>query len=356
MSRGSLVGRYVVAAMLAVLVGAACSQNATQQTPTAGSAATLGPTATQGPTATLSPTATQGPTATPTSAGPTAPAPPTNLTASDVTLTNMGPCTAEDSQSDGCISLKWAPPAGHVDGYRIYMGEIGGTYIGGPGPSGWYVCPQNGSLATAVASIPAGKASYYLPILGEHGPACVALTAYNAAGESPWDIAMVGSDDVTSLSATWTTYKGNGFSVDFPGGYQTTSLATSLAGGYEYMQSGACLPIGSEADPQLIFAVQRITFVATTPPNTGADLASFLEKTLSYYAPYSVSDPSGAQIAKITVAGHAGFSFTWTKGDSIEKGEVFLVGGKVYGVVAGGATGSANLATVSKFLDSFRFV
>jgi hypothetical protein len=279
-----------------------------------------------------------------------------NLTASDVTLTNMAPCTAEDSQSDGCISLSWTPPAGPVDGYRVFMGEIGGTYIGGPGPSGWYVCPQNGSLATPVATIPAGKASYYLPILGEHGPACVALTAYNAAGESPWDIALVGSDDVTSLSSTWTTFKGDGFSVDFPGDYQTTTLATSLADGYEYTQSGACMPIGSESDPRLIFAVEHITFVGKTPPNSGPELASFLKRTLAFYAPYSVSDPAVSGIADITVAGHAGFSFTLTKGSGVEKGEVFLVGGQVYGVVAGGATESANLATVTKFLDSFRFV
>jgi len=278
------------------------------------------------------------------------------MTASDVTLTNMAPCTAEDSQSDGCISLKWTPPAGQVDGYRIYMGEIGGAYIGGPGPSGWYVCPQNGSLATAVASIPAGKASYYLPILGEHGPACVAVAAYNVAGESPWDIAMVGFDEVTSLSATWTTYKGDGVSVDFPGDYQTTSLATSLADGYEYMEASASLPIGSEPDPQLIFAVEHITFVGKAPPNSGPELASFIQKTLAFYGPYSVSDPSVSDIAGITVAGHTGFSFTLTKGSGVEKGEVFLVGGQVYGVVAGGATGSANLATVTKFLDSFRFV
>jgi hypothetical protein len=273
-----------------------------------------------------------------------------------VTLTNMAPCTAEDSQSDGCLSLSWTPPAGQVDGYRIYMSEIGGAFIGAPGPSGWYVCPQNGSLATPFATIPAGKASYYLPILGEHGPACVALTAYNAAGESPWDIAMVGSDDVTSLSSTWTTFKGDGFSVDFPGDYQSTTLATSLADGYEYMQSGACMPIGSESDPQLMFAVERITFVGKTPPNSGPGLASFIQKTLAFYSPYSISDPSVSDIAGITVASHAGFSFTLTKGSSVEKGEVFLAGGTVYGVVAGGAAGSSNLATVTEFLSSFRFV
>jgi hypothetical protein len=218
------------------------------------------------------------------------------------------------------------------------------------------VCPQNGSLATAVASIPAGKASYDLPILGEHGPACVALTAYNVAGESPWDIAMVGSEDATSLSSTWTTYKGAGFSVDFPGDYQTTSLATSMADGYEYTQTGACMSIGSESDPRLIFAVEQITFVGKTPPNAGPELASFIQKTIAFYAPYSVGDPAVSDIAGITVAGHAGFSFTLTQGSSVEKGEVFLAGGQVYGVVAGGAKGTANLATLTKFLGSFRFV
>jgi hypothetical protein len=267
----------------------------------------------------------------------------------------MAPCTAEDSQSDGCLSLSWTPPAGQVDGYRVYVGELGGAYVGGPGPSGWYVCPQNGSLATSIATIPAGKTTYYVPYLGEHGPSCVALTAYNAAGESPWDIAMVGSDEVESLSATWKTFKGDGFSVDFPGDSQTTTLATSLADGYEYMQSGACLPIGSESDPQLILAVESITFVGKTPPNSGPELASFLKRTLAYYAPYSISDPSVSDIAAITVSGHAGFSFTLKKGGSVEKGEAFLVGGKVYGVVAGGAAGSSNLATVTKFVGSFRF-
>ncbi|MGD0122008.1 MAG: hypothetical protein ABSC46_05565 [Candidatus Limnocylindrales bacterium] len=344
MPRSSLVGRCAVVAVLAVLGGAACSQNGAQQTSPAGSVATLGP------------AATQGSTATPTSAGLAAPAAPANLTANDVSLTNSAPCTAEDSESDGCLSLNWTPPAGQVDGYRVYIGEVGGAYIDGPGPSGWYVCPENGSLAIPVATIPGGKASYYVPYLGEHGPSCVALSAYNAAGESPWDIVMVGSDDeVASLSATWTTYKGDGFSVDFPGDTSgSVSLAASVADGYEYMETNASRTIGSETNPQLVFAVDHITFVGKTPPNSGPDLVAFFEKTLAYYEPYSIGDPTVSNIASITVAGHAGFSFTLTKGGSIEKGEIFLFGSQAFGVVAGGAAGSANLASVAKFLESFR--
>ena len=93
-----------------------------------------------------------------------------------------------------------------------------------------------------------------------------------------------------------------------------------------------------------------------TPADSGPDLASFLERTLAYYAPYSISDPSVSDIAAIKVSGHSGFSFTLKKGSSVEKGEAFLVGGKVYGVVAGGAAGSLNLATLTKFVGSFRFV
>lgn len=349
---GHVLASLAIAALLAGCGGGSSGQAATPTTTAQSAAPTPAPT----PAATSAPAATTpGPTATPTSAGLAAPAAPTNLTADDTTISNMDPCTAEDPQSDGCLSLSWAPPAGQVDGYRVYMGEVGGAYIGGPGPSGWYVCPENGSLATPVATIPAGKASYYVPFVGEHGPACVALSAYNAAGESPWDIVIVGSDDLGSLTATWTTYRGDGFSVDFPGDTTgVTSLATSVADGYQYMETNNSLPIGSESDPKLVFAVQDITFVGSAPPNSGPDLVAFFAKTLAYYTPYSIREPSVSDIAGITLAGHAGFSFTLTKGASIEKGEIFLVGGQAFGVVAGGAAGSANLATVAKFLDSFR--
>jgi hypothetical protein len=114
------------------------------------------------------------------------------------------------------------------------------------------------------------------------------------------------------------------------------------------------MPIGSETHPQLLFAVSHFTFVGKTPPNSGPDLVAFFQKTLAYYEPYSIADPSVSDIASITLAGHAGFSFTLTKAGGIEKGEIFLVGGQAFGIVAGGAEGSANLTSVAKFLASFR--
>ncbi len=348
MSRSSLVGRFVLAATLSALVGAACSQNGAPQQSTAGSVGTAAPATTQGPTA------TQGPRATPTAPGLVAPVAPANLTANDVTLSNAGPCPAEDPP-EGCLSLKWTPPTGQVDGYRVYLGSVGGAYVGGPGPSGWYVCPENGSLAKQYATIPGDKSSYNLPYVGEHGPSCVALSAYNAAGESPWDIVMVGTDEEAPPIAVPMTYEGDGFSVDFPEkGYDTTTLASSLADGYEYMASSASVAVGTETSPRLVFAAEKITFVGKAPPDSGPDLVAFFAKTLAYYQPYSIADPSISDLAAVTLGGHAGFSFTLTKGGSIEKGEVFLIGGKVLGIVAGGTEGSSNLAGVSAFLKSFR--
>ena len=342
MSRYALVGRCVLAATLSALVGGACSQNGAPQQSTAGSVATVAP------------ATAQGPTATPTAAGLVAPVAPANLTANDVSLGNASPCPVKDPP-EGCLVLKWTPPTGQVDGYRVYLGSVGGAYVGGPGPSGWYVCPENGSLAKQYATIPGDKSSYNLPYVGEHGPSCVALSAYNAAGESPWDIVMVGTDEEAPPIAVPMTYKGDGFSVDFPEkGYDTTTLASSLADGYEYMASSASVAVGTETSPRLVFAAEQITFVGKTPPNSGPDLVAFFAKTLAYYRPYSMADPSVSDLAAITLGDHAGFSFTLTKGGSIEKGEVFLIGGKVLGIVAGGAEGSKNLASVSTFLESFR--
>jgi hypothetical protein len=343
----SRIGRSVAGMALAALVVAGCGQSG--GTPAAPTPTMAG--SSNGPTANVTPApATTGP-----SAQLALPAPPTGLTAADISLGDISRCLAEDAHADGCLSLAWTPPAGQVDGYRIYIGRQGGTVVGAA-PSGWYDCPQGGTLAIPQSAVPAGTTSYMLPLEGEYPPVCVAVSAFNAAGESPWAIVMVESDGLGPVTDTWQTYQGDGYSVAYPGGlYDLATLARCQTASLTYAETTSYFPVGPESKPELLFGVEHLTFQGAAPFNSGPDLAAFVAKTLAYYAPYLSGDGTVAGVSPVTVDGHAGFAFTVTTAGGSATAEVFLAGDDLFAAIAGGATSNANSAGISKFIGSLRF-
>jgi len=103
-------------------------------------------------------------------------------------------CLAVHPNSDICLLLNWSRSGGTVAGYHIYVGRTGGAC--GPQDStctlpDWCV-DGNRNGVTPAATAPPGATSYDLPLTGEYPPPCVAVSAFNAAGESPWTVAEVG--------------------------------------------------------------------------------------------------------------------------------------------------------------------
>lgn len=227
----------------------------------------------------------------------------------------------------------------------------------GPPPAGFYTCPQGSQPGGTAATVPAGTTSYYLPLIGEYSPTCVAVSAYNGAGESVWDVVLVESTGQGPVGSTWQTYpdpRQFGFKVDYPTqGYHEVDLASTTAGGYAYTEDTFYVPVGSETNPQLVLAAEKVVFSGATPPNTSKDLIAFYEKTLAYYAPYCSSSGTLSDVTAATLDGHGGYSFTLTEGSSVQKGKVALINGQLYGILAGGPAGSANSSVITKFLASF---
>jgi len=126
------------------------------------------------------------------------PSAPGNLTALDfgagILTEGSDPCLAVHPNSDICLLLNWSRSGGTVAGYHIYVGRTGGAC--GPQDStctlpDWCV-DGNRNGVTPAATAPPGATSYDLPLTGEYPPPCVAVSAFNAAGESPWTVAEVG--------------------------------------------------------------------------------------------------------------------------------------------------------------------
>jgi hypothetical protein len=151
--------------------------------------ASAGPIVIHAPKTTPPPVITQAPKLSPPSA-------PGNLTALDFAAGNLpeggSPCYAEDPDSDICLMLEWSPAGGQIDGYRIFVGRYGGSC--GTDPtctlSDWCV-DGNRTGVQPEATAPPGATFYDLPLTGEYDPACVAVSAFNAAGESSWTVAQV---------------------------------------------------------------------------------------------------------------------------------------------------------------------
>ncbi len=147
------------------------------------------PVVSQAPAITQAPVTSQAPKLSPPSA-------PGNLTALDFSVGNLpehgDPCIAEDPSSDICLMLNWSPASGQIDGYRIYAGRYGGSC--GTDPTctltDWCV-DGNRSGVKPEATAPPGATFYDLPLTGEYDPVCVAVSAFNAAGESSWTVAQV---------------------------------------------------------------------------------------------------------------------------------------------------------------------
>jgi hypothetical protein len=91
---------------------------------------------------------------------------PRRLAASFVALLLVGPAAAFEQP------LAWIAPPGTVDGYRVHVGAAPGSYASAIdlGP----VAPDASGVGRASISLPDGQTHY------------VALSAYNAAGESPF--------------------------------------------------------------------------------------------------------------------------------------------------------------------------
>jgi hypothetical protein len=239
-----------------------------------------------------------------------------------------------------------------VDGYHIYASRDGGAYAGAPLPSGWYDCPQGGAGAQPVQSVAAGTTSFYLPLDGEYRPQCVAVAAYNAVGQSPWAAVMV-TEEGGMIDPT-KTFVGDGYSVQYPCAYQGfNSLPVNVTDGYTYFDSPSFCDVGVNSSNEFMLAVQHITFSGQKPAATGPTLAAFLVKSLTLFAPYSLSAGTPADVKAVTLNGHSGYSFTINDG-GYETGEVFLIGNDLFGVVGGGLAGDANKATIAKFVQSFQ--
>jgi hypothetical protein len=115
------------------------------------------------------------------------PTPPGNLVALlRDSESDLSACRAANANADFCLLLSWSPSQGQVLGYRIYAGPIMGVCAEGlpcDRPSDWCKDGNTAGVKPA-ATAAAGTTSYLLPMEGDHSPSCVAVSAYNAVGES----------------------------------------------------------------------------------------------------------------------------------------------------------------------------